>query len=71
MRFPRRATAPLPQPYTFECGGCTATQHSLDSKIPVGWSILRTSILCDDCTASAVQRARRARTYRPARSAVA
>ena len=59
MRFPRRATAPVNQPFTYECGACGATQHSLDRHIPLRWSILKTSILCDDCTASAVQRARR------------
>jgi hypothetical protein len=58
MRFPRRAAAPLPQPFTFECS-CGNTQHSLDRSIPVGWSILRTVILCPDCTTSAVKRAGR------------
>jgi hypothetical protein len=58
MRFPRRAAAPLPQPFTFECP-CGNTQHSLDSRIPVGWSILRAAILCPDCSASAIKRAAR------------
>lgn len=68
MRFPRHATAPMYQPYTFECAGCTATQNSLDNRIPVGWSILRTQILCDDCTASAIKRARRLPARKAARA---
>ena len=61
MRFPRRSAATAPRPYTFECGACGNTSHSLDNRIPVGWSILHTRILCTDCTTSAVQRARRAK----------
>jgi hypothetical protein len=59
MRFPRRSAAAAPRPYTYECAGCGATHHSLDNRIPVGWSTLHTRVLCADCTTCATHRARR------------
>ena len=59
MRFPRRAAASAPQPVTYECTGCIITHYGLANQLPIGWSILRGTVLCPDCTASSAHRARR------------